>query len=131
MKQTAKHALALLALLILAGLFLGVYLSARPQAVPGVKTVTVEVVHGDNSTKTFRFQTEMTYLGPLLLSEELIRGDVGPYGLYITEVDGEVADYSLNKSYWSLFEGNDYASQGADTTPLTDGAVFRLVYTVG
>ena len=131
MKKTTKLTLALLALLALIGLFAGLYLSSRPETVSGMKSITVAVIHSDKSEKTFAYQTEKEYLGELLLSQGLIKGDSGPYGLYITEVDGEVADYSTNKSYWALFEGESYAAQGADTTPLTDGARFSLVYTIG
>ena len=67
----------------------------------------------------------------LLLSEGLAAGEQGQFGLYIKEVDREVADYSINGAYWALFEGDSYATQGADTTPLTDGDQFRLVYTIG
>lgn len=131
MRKNTKLALALLALLTVMALFAGLYLATRPQAVPGTKSVTVEVVHADESTKTFSYQTDKAYLGELLLAEGLIKGDPGPYGLYITEVDGEVADYSQNKSYWALFVGKEYATQGADTTPMADGDAFALVYTIG
>lgn len=131
MKKNAKLTLGVLALLASIALFSGLYLSSLPDTVSGLKSVTVEVVHSDKSERNFLFQTSKEYLGDLLVSEGLIKGDPGPYGLYITEVDGEVADYSKNKSYWALFEGDTYATQGADTTPLTDGAHFSLVYTVG
>ena len=58
-------------------------------------------------------------------------GEQGPYGLYIQTVDGETADYSVDKAYWALFEGEDYATQGADQTVIEDGDSFRLVYTIG
>lgn len=131
MKKNTKLTLALLALLAVIGLFAGLYLTSRPDPTPGVKSVTVAVVHSDETTKTFHYYTDDEYLGELLLAEGLVKGTQGAYGLYITEVDEEVADYSLNKSYWSLFDGDTYATQGADTTLLTDGAVFRLVYTIG
>ena len=51
--------------------------------------------------------------------------------LYITEVDGEVADYSKDKAYWALFEGEDYAMQGIDQTVFEDGDIFKLVYSRG
>ena len=91
----------------------------------------MSVVHGDGSAKTVHYQTDMDYLGSLLLSEGLIKGDAGPYGLYITEVDGEVADYSQNKSFWAIFIGEEYATTGADLVPLTDGGAYALVYTIG
>ena len=131
MKKSAKLLLPALVLLAAAALFAGLYLSSRPEAAAGNKFVTVSVVHGDGSAKTVHYQTDMDYLGSLLLSEGLIKGDAGPYGLYITEVDGEVADYSQNKSFWAIFIGEEYATTGADLVPLTDGGAYALVYTIG
>ena len=131
MKKNTKLSLALVVLLALMALFTGLYLSSRPQPASGLKSITVTVVHSDKSEKTVAFQTEKDYLGDLLLSEGLAAGEQGQFGLYIKEVDGEVADYSVNGAYWALFEGDNYATQGADTTPLIDGARFRLVYTIG
>lgn len=131
MKKNTRLLPALVALLVLMGLLAGLYLSCRPSGSDGVKSVSVEVVHADGTAKRFDYETDKEYLGQLLLSEDLIKGDAGPYGLYITEVDGEVAIYEQNKAYWALFDGDSYATQGADTTPLTDGGQYRLVYTIG
>jgi len=131
MKRSSKSILSLLILICLVGLLAGLYLSSRPEPVSGTKAITVTVVHSDKTERQFHFHSEKEFLGDLLLAEGVIKGDLGPYGLYITEVDGEVANYSLNNSYWALFDGDSYATQGADTTPLTDGSHFRLVYTHG
>ena len=131
MKKNTKLTLALVALLAVIALFAGLYLSSRPAPVPGVKSVTVAVVHSDESTKTFQYQTRLEYLGDLLLSEGLVVGEPGDYGLFIKEVDGEVADYAVNGAYWALYERDSYANQGADTTVLEDGDAFSLVYTLG
>ena len=131
MKNRSKQLLPLLALLCLVGLLAGLYLATRPDPISGVKSIAVQVVHADERQEIFYFETANEYLGDVLLSEGLIKGDPGPYGLYVTEVDGEVADYAKDKSYWALFEGDNAATQGADMTPLTDGAQFRLVYTIG
>lgn len=131
MKKNIKLIVAFLILLALVGLFAGLYLVSRPDTVPGTKSVTVEVVHSDESTNTFHFQTDAEYLGDLLLSEGLVIGEQGAYGLYIKEADGEVADFATNGAYWALFEGDEYATQGADATVLEDGDTFSLVYTLG
>ena len=131
MKKPAKRLLPVLILLTVAALFVGLYLTSRPDPAQGQKSVTVEVVHADGSEKTFRYQTDMDYLGALLLAEGLIEGEAGPYGLYINKADGEVADYNQNKAYWALFVGDEYATQGIDQTPLTDGGIYGLVYTIG
>lgn len=131
MKKTVKRLLPALILLAAAALLAVLYFVARPQPSAGQKNVTVEVIHADGSEKTFHYQTDLDYLGALLLAEELIDGEPGPYGLYIKKADGEVADYDQNKSYWALFIGDEYATQGIDLTPLTDGGVYSLVYTIG
>jgi fermentation-respiration switch protein FrsA (DUF1100 family) len=95
------------------------------------KTITVEVVHGDGSSKTFTYHTNEGYLGAILAAEGLIQGNDGPYGLEVHTVDGEKADWSVNQSYWALYVGEDYATTGADSTPVNDGDHFKWVYTIG
>lgn len=131
MKQNKKLLLAAAAVVALIAVFIGVYTMTRPDTTAGSKTFTVEVVHKDSSAKTFTYETDEEFLGTVLLDEGLVKGDAGQYGLYITEVDGEVADYSVDKSYWALYEDEEYATQGADTTPIEDGDRFKLVYTIG
>ena len=46
-------------------------------------------------------------------------------------VDGEDAVYEEDGAYWALYEGEEYAQQGVDATPATDGGRYGLVYTVG
>jgi len=123
--------LPLAALLCVAALFLGLYLVTRPEPAVGSKTITVEVVHSDETAKTFTYHSDEEYLGDVLLSEGLVEGEEGPYGLYIRSVDGERADFALDGAYWALFEGEDYATLGIDQTVMEDGDCFRLVYTIG
>ncbi|MBE6956271.1 MAG: DUF4430 domain-containing protein [Ruminococcaceae bacterium] len=131
MKRSTKLTLALAALLIAAALLFGLYRVTRPTPTQGKKAIEVVVVHADKSEKAFRYETHEQYLGPLLLKEGLVKGEQGAYGLYIKEVDGEVADYATNGAYWALYEGELYATQGIDTTTLEDGDQFSLVYTLG
>ncbi len=131
MKKSTKLALSLVALLAAAALLVGLYLATRPAPVEGAKSIEVVVIHSDKSEKAFRYETDAEYLGPLLMENGLVKGDQGAYGLYIKEVDGEVADYAINGAYWALFEGETYATQGIDTTVLEDGDQFSLVYTLG
>ena len=46
-------------------------------------------------------------------------------------VDGELADWNVDQGYWALYIGEDYATTGIDTTPIHDGDVFTLEYTIG
>ena len=47
----------------------------------------------------------------------------------ITHVDGVQAIYNTDKAYWAVYEGEEYALQGIDTTPVVAGGIYKLVYT--
>ena len=131
MKNNGKLMAAVLAVLVLAAAMAGLYGATRPDTQTGSKTITVEVVHKDESVKEFTYQTDGEYLGAVLLSEGLIQGEAGPYGLYITTVDGEDAIYEVDQSYWAFYQGDEYATQGIDQTPFFDGAATTEIYTIG
>jgi len=90
---------------------------------------TVIVIHKDGSEKTFTFETNEKYVGPVLTEAGLLEGNDGPYGLEITVVDGEKAVYAEDGAYWAVYEGEEYALQGIDTTPVKEGQVYKLVWT--
>lgn len=126
-----KWIIGLTAVLLVIAVLVGVYFATKPQAQAGGKEITVVVVHADGSEKRFTYQTEEEYLGPVLLAEKLVEGENGQYGLEIAKVDGEEASWETDKAYWALYEGEEYASTGADGVVLTDGGVYKLVYTKG
>lgn len=130
MKKNGKLIGAAAAIIAVIAVFLVIWSANRPATSAGSKTITVEVVHKDLSTKTFTYHTDAEYLGEVLQAEGLIKGDQGDYGLYMTEVDGETAIYETDQAYWALFEGKDYANQSIDQTPINDGDVFSLVYSI-
>jgi hypothetical protein len=129
--KNKKLILAAVALVAVIAILAGVALANRPQTAAGEKSITVVVVHGDGSEKTFTYATDEEYLGPVILAQGLVEGVEGPYGLEIHAVDGETASWEVNQSYWALFIGEEYATTGADSTPVKDGDVFKLVYTIG
>lgn len=129
--QTKKLILAAVALAVLIAVFAGVWVSTRPAAVQGAKTITVEVVHAGGDKKTFTYHTDEELLGPVLQAEGLVEGEMGGFGLYIKVVDGERADFDTDGAYWAVYQGEEYAAQGVDATPIQDGDTFSLVYTVG
>ena len=131
MKKNGKLIAAVVAVVVLIAVFAGVWMLTRPETSQGKKTITVEVVHKDESSKTFTYESEAEYLGEVLVAEGLVEGEEGPYGLYITAVDGESASYEEDGAYWALYVGDEYATQSMDQTPINDGDSFSLVYTVG
>ncbi len=129
--KSKKLLFAAIALVAVMAIFAGIYFATRPQTQQGGKHITVTVVHKDGTSKDFTYTTEEEYLGPVLLAEGLASGDQGEFGLFITTVDGEKADWSLDGGYWALYVGKEMAMQGADATPITDGGLYKLVYTIG
>ncbi len=92
---------------------------------------TLTVVFADGSEKEFSYTTTTEYLGEFLQQEGLLEGYMGPYGLYIESVAGESAIYEETGTYWAFYEGDAYAAQGIDLTPIADGAHYQLVNTKG
>ena len=123
-----KLILALVALLLVIGVFAGVWLATRPQSTEGIKNITVQIVHSDKTEKMLKFTTDKEHLAEVLLEEGLIEGANG----YYTVVDGEEALWNeTTQAYWSLLINGEYAMEGMDTTDLVDGAVYKLEYTLG
>lgn len=129
--KNKKMLIVVIALIAVVALMLGIFQANKPETMEGAKEITVTVVHKDGSSKDFSYHTDEEYLGPVLLNAGLAAGENGPYGLAIYVVDGETADWNVDQSYWALFIGEEYATTGADTTPVTDGGVYSLVYTIG
>lgn len=90
------------------------------------KSFTFEVVDKDGNIETFGITTDKTTVGEALQEEGLIVGDEGPYGLYVTEVNGIVADYNVDRTYWAFYVDGEYAASGVDKTDVTDGAVYSF-----
>ena len=129
--KNKKLVLAVAAFAAVIAVLAGIFFVTRPEATAGSKSITVTVVHKDGSEKVFAVDTTEEYLGAVLLGENIVAGEEGPYGLMIHAADGEVADWNVDQSYWGLFIGEEYATTGADGIALTDGGVYRLVYTIG
>ena len=90
----------------------------------GAKTAVVEVKAGEQSV-TFTVHTDKEMLGAALLEHKLIEGKDGLY----TKVNGMVADYGVDQSYWAFYVDGEMAMVGMDDSPITEGAVYSLVYT--
>lgn len=92
-------------------------------------SITVEVKGPDEKTETFTISTDADNLGDALVNEGLVQGEESEYGLYIKTVNGITADYDTDGSYWALYKGGEYLTTGADSTPISNGDSFEIVYT--
>ena len=94
----------------------------------GAKTLTVEVKAGEQLV-TFTIKTDKDTVGAALLEHGLISGENEQFGMYIKSVNGIVADFDVDKSYWAFYIDGEYAMSGVDTTTITEGAKYQLAYT--
>ena len=130
-KKRLGMALAYAAFVVLGLVLVLVWRFTRPAPAAGDKHITVEVIHKDGTVKTFAYDTDEEYLSEVLVAEGLISGDDSEFGLYVTTVDGETADYNADQSWWALSVNGELAQTGVDTTPIYDGDAFTWTYTVG
>ena len=70
-------------------------------------------------------ETEKT-VGDALLELGLVEGDEGAYGLFVKSVNGIVADYDVDKTYWAFYVNGEYAMSGVDVTEIEGDAVYMF-----
>lgn len=80
----------------------------------------------DGSQKQFEIHTDAANVAEALLALGLVAGDDSEYGLYIKVVDGVTADYSVDKTYWSLLVNGEYSQVGASSVPVSAGLRVEL-----
>lgn len=128
--STKKIVLAVVVLAVVAVLMFLAYKVFMPKGQAGAKEIAVKVIHGDATEKEFTYQTDAEYLGEVLVSEDLVEGEEGQYGLFITAVDGEMADDS-KQQWWCITKSGEQVNTSADLTPIADGDVYELTMMEG
>jgi hypothetical protein len=88
-----------------------------------------EVTAADKTVTRFNVHTNEKTVGAALLAVGLIKGETSSSGLYVSEVNGIKADYNTDKSYWAFYVDGQYATAGADATPIEKGGTYAFVYT--
>ena len=94
----------------------------------GAKTISVEVKVGDESV-TFTVKTDKETVGEALMEHGLIEGEDGAYGLYVKKVNGILADFDVDASYWAFYVNGELSMSGVDTTDIDTSATYTLEYT--
>ena len=94
----------------------------------GAKKILLEVTAGEK-TVTFTINTDKNTVGEALTEYNLIDGEDSEYGLYIKTVNGILADYSIDQSYWSFYVGENLAATGVDSAEISAGTTYKLIYT--
>ena len=128
-KKTKNTIIAVAVLLVLVVGALLLWQHFKPVAAEGSKTVTVEVIHQDESQKEFILKTDSATLHEALDEQKLIEGeDRGGFFMVLT-VDGETADYNVDGSYWAMMQDGEWMMTGVDDTMIQDGDHYEFVFT--
>jgi hypothetical protein len=130
--NTKKIVIGVVCLAVLVALFAVIWnkFGAKPTA--GGKHITLEVVNSEGSATDYTLDTDAEFLRQAM--DEL--GDKGfsyegadsEYGIMISTINGETADYATDGAYWSLYVNDDYGMYGADSQPVTDGDKYTWKY---
>ena len=129
MSKKTKTILAVVLLLVVVAAAVLLYLHFSPKPAEGAKTVTVTVVHGDETQKDFVIHTDAETLRAALEQESLIEGTEGEWGLYVLTVDGETADESIQQ--WWNFTKDGEDTLGVDATMVSDGDHYEITLRTG
>lgn len=131
-KVSKKGLLGIGVLAILVIAFLAIYSVFGAKGVAGEKSITIEVINKAQESIVYEVSTDAEYLrGAMDEAEGLTYdGEEGPYGLTISAINGEVADFNVDSAYWSFYVNGEYCNYGIDAQPVMDGDEFQIVYTV-
>ena len=127
-----KIALAFAALVVVVAALIGVYSMFGAKAVAGSKNITIEVINKAAESTVYELATDAEFLRQAMEEAEglTFEGEEGPYGLAVSTVNGEIADFSVDGSYWSFYVNEEYCNYGIDSQPVMDGDAFKIVYTM-
>lgn len=127
-KRLIFTCIGLVALLAVFGVLFSVF---GPKATVGAKKIVVDVVHQDKTTKSYEIQTDAEYLRGALDEKSLVKGEDGPYGLFMNEVDGETVNAD-NQEWWCVTKnGGQQVDYSIDQQPIADGEKYEITFTVG
>ncbi len=126
-----KKVIGIVALIALVIALIAIYFTYKPSTTSGTKNIIIEVVNSKQEVESYNVKTDAQFLRQAMDETEglTFSGDESEYGIMISTVNGETADYEKDGAYWSITVNGKYGNNGIDTQPITDGGVYQLVYT--
>ena len=92
----------------------------------GQITISLTVTAGEKSV-VLTLSSDKNNLAQVLQETALVEGEDGPYGLYVKKVNGILADYDVDQTYWALYCNDQRADTGVSGVTVTNGARYALV----
>lgn len=130
MKKTVKIVLGVTGVVVLIAALVAVWMIFGAKPVEGAKEISIEVINSAGESTLYELNTDAEYLRQAMDEAEGLTygGTEGDYGIMISTVNGEVADYNVNGAYWSFYVNGEYCNYGIETQPVMDGDVFVIEY---
>lgn len=131
MKANAKKIIGVVVVVLLAAVLGVMYFLFREKPVEGSKNITIEVVNSAAESTLYELTTDAEFLRQAMEEAEglTFEGDETEYGLTVSTVNGERADFTLDGAYWGFYVNGEYCNYGIDTQPVIDGDAFKIEYT--
>lgn len=131
MKDKKKLLLILIPVVLILAL-VAVFFIFKPQVFGGSKNIVIDVIDNAGTTTEYKVKTDAEYLRQAMEETDGLSfsGEESQYGMMVNEINGVVADYSVDQAYWSFYVNDEYCNYGIDSQPVADGDTFRIEYTV-
>ncbi len=100
--------------------------STNPEDNGYEKSFVFEVVDKDGNKTQETIETNGKYVGEVLSNLGLIDGEQGDFGIYIKKVNGIVANYDIDGTYWAFYVDGTMSMTGADQVEIVDGATYSF-----
>lgn len=112
-----------------AGLWSGAKYTEDTEIGAGAHSVLITVTI-DGKSVVITVKSDKDNLAEMLVEAGLVEGDESEYGLYIKRVNGVLADYDVDQSFWNLLQNGTPTAVGASSITVTDGDAYELAYTI-
>ena len=93
----------------------------------GAISFPLTIVDKEGNEINITVNTDNDTVGGALMELGIIEGEDGPYGLYMTHVNGIPAIYEEDGTYWAFYINGEYAMAGIELTPIAEGEAYKLI----
>ena len=100
--------------------------AAATEVGEGATKFSFRVTTLDGKSTDFIVATDKTIVGEALLDAKLIEGENSEYGLFVKKVNGIVADFNVDKTYWAFYVDGNYGAKGVDQTEIEAGKLYEF-----
>lgn len=127
-----KHIISIIVAVAVVAAMIFAYSAFSEKTTEGSKSITIEVINSEEVSTVYEVSTDAEYLiGAMEEAEGLtFNGSEGDFGFTVSEINGEVADFNVDSSYWAFYVNGEYCNYGVSEQPVADGDAFQIIYSV-